>query len=129
MKKSSQIQIILSFAVLIVLTIVANFTDVNQVLFSGSPKVVLPPSKDVFEAKDMQQVETSRTVENPFQTYLDKKSKDSSAQPSVPSSGTVANQTDAKQDPFKEFLDKQKSRNPANSVSPFGTPAQKGSGN
>ena len=68
-------------------------------------------------------------MENPFQTYLDKKIKDSSAQPSVPSNGTVANQTDAKQDPFKEFLDKQKSRNPANSVSPFGTPAQKGSGN
>ena len=125
MKKSSQIQIILSFAVLIVLTIVANFTDVNQFLFSATPKVLLPPSKDVFEAKDMQQVETSRTVENPFQTYLDKKNKDSSAQPSVSSTGTVANQTDAKHDPFKEFLDKQKSRDPANSVSPFDAPLQK----
>lgn len=128
MKKSSQIQIILSSAVLIVLTIVANFNDVNQVFFSATPAVVLPPSKNVFEAKDMQQVETPRTAENPFQTYLDKKSKDSPAQPSVSSTGTVANQTDAKNDPFKEFLDKQKSRDPANSVSPFGASVQKGSG-
>ena len=129
MKKSSQIQIILSVVVLIVLTIVANFSDVNQVFFSATPAVVLLPSKNVFEAKDMQQVETSRTVENPFQTYLDKKSKDSSAQPSVSSTGTAANQTDTKHDPFKEFLDKQKSRDPANSISPFDTPVQKGSGN
>lgn len=129
MKKSSQIQIILSFAVLIVLSIVINFTDVNRIFFSSTRKVVLQPSTGVFEAKDMQQVKTSRTVENPFQTYLDKKSKDSSAQPSVPSNGTVANQSDAKEDPFKEFLDKKKNSNPANSVSPFGTPAQKGSGN
>jgi hypothetical protein len=128
MKKSSKIQIILSIAVLIVLTIVANFTDVNQVLFSASPKVVLPPSKDVFEAKDMQQVETSRTVENPFQTYLDKKSKDPVAQP-ITTTGTVARQTDAQRDPFKEFLDKQKSRDYASSASPFDAPVQKGRGN
>ena len=112
-----------------VLTIVTNFTDVNQVLFSATPKVLLPHSRDIFGAKDIQQLETSRTVENPFQTYLDKKSKDSSAQPSVSLTGTVANQTDAKHDPFKEFLDKQTSSGPANSVSPFGTPLQKGSGN
>ncbi len=125
MKKSLKIQIILSSAVLIVLTIVANFIDVNQVLLSASSEVVLSPSKDTFESKDTQQVETSQTVENPFQTYLDKKSKDSSAQPSVSLTGTVANQTDAKHDPFKEFLDKQKSRDPANSVSPFDAPLQK----
>lgn len=129
MKKSSQIQIILSVVLLIVLTIVANFSDVNQVFFSATPAVVLPPSNNVIEAKDMQQLETLRTVENPFQTYLDKKSKDSSAQPSVSLTGTVSNQTDAKHDPFKEFLDKQTSSGPANSVSPFGTPLQKGSGN
>lgn len=125
MKKSLKTLIILSSAVLIVLTIVANFIDVNQVLLSASSEVVLSPSKDTFESKDTQQVETSQTVENPFQTFLDKKSKDSSAQPSVSSTGTVANQTDAKHDPFKEFLDKQKSRDPANSVSPFDVPLQK----
>jgi hypothetical protein len=40
MKKSLQIQIILSVAVLIVLNINANFTDVNQVFFSATHEVV-----------------------------------------------------------------------------------------
>ena len=62
---------------------------------------------DAFEAKGMQQVETSRTVENPFQTYLDKKSKEPVAQP-ITTTGTVVRQTDAQHDPFKEFLDKKK---------------------
>ena len=115
-------------AVLIVLNINANFTDVNQVLFSATPRVVLQPSMDVFVAKDMQQVETSRAVENPFQTYLDKKSKDPVAQP-IATTGTVARRTDAQRDPFKEFLDKQRGRDYASSASPFDAPVQKGRGN
>jgi hypothetical protein len=124
MKKFSQIQTILSIAVLIVLTIVASLTDVNQVFFSATPKVELPPSKDVSEGKGVQQIESSQNVENPFQSFLDKKSKDSASLSST-TTGTVGNQTDTSRDPFKEFLDKQKSKDLASSVSPFDAPVQK----
>ena len=124
MKKFSQTQIILSIAVLIFLTIVASLTDVNQAFFSATPKVVLPPSKYVFEGKDMQQVETLQILENPFQAFLDKKPNDYASLRST-TTGTVGNQTDISRDPFKEFLDKQKSKDSASSVSPFDAPLQK----
>ena len=124
MKKFSQTQIILSIAVIIFLTIVASLTDVNQVFFSATPKVVLPPSKYVFEGKDMQQVETLQILENPFQAFLDNNPNDSASLRST-TTGTVGNQTDISRDPFKEFLDKQKSKDSASSVSPFDAPLQK----
>ena len=102
------------FALILIAFSIANyFGEIKQV-----PNDPLPPVVNSPQNIDQSQSIHDQSKDDPFNKFLEQKSKETAIESSAPLQG-ASSKLETPTDPFKEFLDKQKTQNSLSGVNPF----------